>query len=346
MEFRLLGPVELYDDVRGCRVELNGPKQRTLLAALLVRSGVVVPVEQLIEELWGGCPPAKAVNAVQAHVARLRRLFQQHEPDRTGPERLVTRAYGYSLLVEEHETDVGRFKSAGMRAKAIITDDPAGAVALLRGALGLWRGDALEGDVSGSICATAANLLDEERLNALETLYDASLRADQHVEVVSELRDLSAAYPLRERFYDQLMVALYRCGRQTEALGVYETARRRLAAELGLEPTPALAQRMLEILSHSDPPNDTGTARLRLASESDTLAARPPALDSGSRASAAGSSESGEVNKEIARLRHVVDRLRHEYSVLASMVHKLTSEARPSSGRSHATDAHRVRRVL
>jgi SARP family transcriptional regulator, regulator of embCAB operon len=181
VEFRLLGPIELYDDVRRCRVELNGPKQRVLLATLLVRSGFVVTVEQLIEELWGSCPPSKAVNAVQAHVGRLRRLLQQHEHDHTGPERLVTsRTHGYILLVEPGETDVDQFKQATTAAKEIMAEDPAVAAGLLRTALKLWRGGALEGDDLGAICATEANLLDEQRLNTLESLYDACLLANQH----------------------------------------------------------------------------------------------------------------------------------------------------------------------
>ncbi|MCT2582807.1 AfsR/SARP family transcriptional regulator [Actinophytocola gossypii] len=250
MRLLLLGPLELLD-VRGARVELAGRLQRTLLATLAVRAGQVVSAERLIAELWGGQPPANAANALQAHIARLRRVVEAACGE---PDRIVTRPPGYLLGLRAGETDAGEFVERAGAARAIAAADPARAIPPLRGALGLWRGPALEGCATGDVCAGEAAVLGEHRLTTLETLYDACLRAGRHAEVVGELEETTAAHPLRERFYDQLMVALYRCGRQSDALGVYDRARGRLLHELGVEPGPALRARMRSILSEPPAP--------------------------------------------------------------------------------------------
>jgi len=248
MRLFLLGPLELHD-VRGTRVELAGRLQRTLLATLAVRAGHVVSAERLIAELWGEQPPANAANALQAHVRRLRRVVEAACGE---PDRILTRPPGYLLALRPGETDAAAFVSRAGAARAVAATDPARAIPALRAALGLWRGPALEGCATGDVCAGEAVVLGEHRLTALETLYDACLRTGRHAEVVGELEETSAAHPLRERFHDQLMVALYRCDRQSDALGVYDRARRRLRQELGVEPGPALRARRRAILA--DPP--------------------------------------------------------------------------------------------
>ncbi|MBD3575369.1 AfsR/SARP family transcriptional regulator [Streptomyces sp. KD18] len=253
MEFRILGPVEVHDGRTGARVVPSGPKQRTLLAALVVRAGEVLAADRLIDELWGDRPPASAANALQAHVARLRRLLPQGPagPDGDAAEWISTHPLGYLLRPDGASSDAQRFQLLSAEGRALLAEDPDRATGLLRSALALWRGPALDGGARGPICAGEADRLEELRLTTLETLYEARLRCGRHADAVRELERLTARHPLRERFYDLLMLALYRCGRQGEALGVYERARRRLVDGLGVEPGPALHGRMEEILRHA-----------------------------------------------------------------------------------------------
>ncbi|MER6409160.1 AfsR/SARP family transcriptional regulator [Streptomyces viridosporus] len=248
MQFRILGPVEIKDERTGLCIHPTGVKQRALLSALVVRAGHGVSVHRLIDELWGGHPPANAANALQAHVARLRRRL----PEPGGPgdrqhEWITTRPPGYVLHLGPAHVDAQRFHGLTAQARRVTADDPARAVELLRKALSLWRGPALEG-AHGDICSAEAAQLEEHRVSALEMMYDASLRAGRHGEVTGELEELTTEHPVRERFYDLLMVALYRCHRQAEALNVYDRARKRLVHELGVEPGPALRSRMEAIL--------------------------------------------------------------------------------------------------
>ncbi|MET8298240.1 AfsR/SARP family transcriptional regulator, partial [Streptomyces sp. NPDC005180] len=148
------------------------------------------------------------------------------------------------------ETDAACFQQLTDTARRILHEDPGRAGELLRRALALWRGPALEGSVLGGICAGRAAQLEEHRLTALEMMYEAYLRTGRHGEITGELMVLTTDNPLRERFYDLLMVAFYRCGRQAEALGVYERARNRMVHELGVEPGPALRGLMQAILQH------------------------------------------------------------------------------------------------
>lgn len=229
MRLRLLGPLEVLDP-RGIPIVVSGQKRRALLAALVVRAGRVVPVDRLVEELWGNTPPTN--NALQAHIGRLRKALESASGE---ADRIETRPPGYSLILRPGEADTVEFTAAVAAARTAA--DP---VPLLRSALSLWRGPALAGCVLGDICATEAAVLEETRLNALESLYDSSLRTGRHREVVGELEASVLAHPLRERFCEQLIVALCRCDRRAEAVEVYDRARRRLITELGVEPGPAL----------------------------------------------------------------------------------------------------------
>lgn len=233
MHFRVLGPPGIYDDVRQRSVRLTSPKQRVLLGALLVRLGTPVPTEELIRELWGSNAPDKAGNALQAHVSRLRQQLIEVEPSRANTPRLVVRGAGYVLQARPDELDSVRFRLQVTRAGRLLESDPHAATLLLRKALGLWAGSALEGGTHGPLCSAAAARLEEERLLALEDLCDAQLRLGRHRQVVRRLEELVAAHPLRTRFRDQLAVALRRCGRHSEARAVDETVWRPRAAEPG-----------------------------------------------------------------------------------------------------------------
>lgn len=251
VDFRVLGPVEVFDKRTGERLVPSGAKQRALLGALVVRAGQVVAAERLIHELWGDRPPPGAANALQAHVARLRRLLRGGAPDAGGHEWITTRTTGYGLRQGRATTDAQLFHRLSAEGRAALGSDPAHAADLLRRALALWRGPALEGSVQGPVCAVEADRLEELRLTTLETLHDADLRTGRHAEAARELERLTAGHPPRERLYDLHMLALYRCGRQAEALGVYERARRRLMDELGVAPGPVLRERVEAILHHA-----------------------------------------------------------------------------------------------
>ncbi|WP_225636142.1 AfsR/SARP family transcriptional regulator [Streptomyces solaniscabiei] len=314
-EFRILGPVEVHDARTGLKVLPTGAKQRALLGALVVRAGQTVSAHRLIDEVWGGHPPANAGNALQAHVARLRRLLARPHSGSPEPHRewIATRPFGYVLRLDGTTTDAERFNRLAAEGRAVAVGDPGRAADLLRHALALWRGPALEGSVRGAICAAEAAQLEETRLTALEALYDACLRASRHDEITGELEELTADHPVRERFYDLLMVALYRCGRQAEALGVYDRARQHLVRELGVEPGPALRDRMEAVLNH-DP-------ALAAPGPAGPLPAALPRIPPSTVVPAVPDAPGGEASvtsltHEIARLRSHVERLFLEHEAL------------------------------
>ncbi len=240
MRVAILGPLEVRDG-QGVPHLVTGLKRRALLATLVLRAGRTVSVDRLIGELWGEHPPANAANALQAHVRRLRTMLSTVGG---GPDRILTRPPGYVLHLRPGETDVEDFAA---RVAAAHRARPAEAITLLRDALAVWRGPALAGCVRGDICAAEAGMLEEWRLTTLEALFDLSLRTARHAEVIGELERTTAAHPLRERFYDQLMAALHRSSRPADAMDVYSRARQRLLTELGVEPGPALRARASQV---------------------------------------------------------------------------------------------------
>jgi predicted ATPase len=241
IDFRVLGPVEAWRD--GIRLELGGVKRRALLALLLLRANEVVPAEQLIHELWGETPPATAANTLQVNVSQLRKAV--------GAERLAREGGGYVARLENGELDLQRFERATAAGRdALARGDHAAAAARLEEALALWRGPALADVAYEPFAAPEIARLEELRLVATEDLVDARLALGRHAELVGELEALAAEHPLRERFVGRLMLALYRAGRQVEALDVYRRTRERLVDELGIEPSPALQQLEREILRH------------------------------------------------------------------------------------------------
>jgi len=234
--FRILGPLEVVEGDR--LLSLGGPRQRALLAILLLRVNEVVSSDRLADQLWGETPPPTAAKAIQVYVSKLRKQL--------GENRLVTRAPGYMLTADPSELDLGRFEQLVSKARRA---DPEGAGALLREALALWRGAPL-GDLEYEAFAQAEiSRLEELRLAVLEERIDADLAAGRHREALGELEGLAAAHPLRERLAGQLMLALYRSGRQAEALDAYQSTRRLLVDEIGLEPNPALQRLEKAILT-------------------------------------------------------------------------------------------------
>ena len=241
VDFRLLGPVGIYRD--GESVEVGFGKQRALLAILLLNANEVVPGGALIDLLWGD-PPASAPKILQNCVVKLRRLL----PER----RLLTRAHGYELRIEEGELDFDRWCSLIDEARRLAAgDDPAAALRLFNTAQVEWRGAALcdVGDVP--FVAGATRRLDELWLDATMDRVDVQLTLGRHGDVVHELEPLVDAHPLRERLRQQLMLALYRSGRQTDSLDVYREGRRILVEEIGVEPGPALRRLEQEILNQA-----------------------------------------------------------------------------------------------
>jgi DNA-binding SARP family transcriptional activator len=236
--FRILGPLEVAEGDR--TLSLGGPRQRALLAILLLRANEVVPSDRLADQLWGEAPPPSAAKAIQVYVSKLRKQL--------GESRLVTRAPGYVLLAESSEVDLAQFEQLVAKARQA---DPEDAAALLREALALWRGAPLADLEYEAFAQAEITRLEELRLAVLEERIDADLGAGRHREVLGELESLVAAQPLRERLAGQLMLALYRSGRQAEALAVYHRTRQVLVEEIGLEPNPALQRLEKQILNQA-----------------------------------------------------------------------------------------------
>jgi DNA-binding SARP family transcriptional activator/transcriptional regulator with XRE-family HTH domain len=276
MEFGLLGPLMVRRG--GAVVTLPSGGQRVVLAALLLRAGQLVTVDELAEALWGTAPPRRARVSVQNHVMRLRRSLGNE-----GRDRICTRRGGYVLKAQNRELDVTRF---GERLAAARTAARAGgwdaAAGQARAALSLWRGEPLA-DVRSDLLATReVPPLTELRLQALELRIDADLHQGHHGEVIAEAQALAAGHPLRERLHGLLILALYRDGRQAEALAAYQAARTVLIEELGVEPGPVLAGLHHQILNADPalglPEALAGHVKTGRAAPRDRLAARRRAL--------------------------------------------------------------------
>jgi SARP family transcriptional regulator, regulator of embCAB operon len=251
--FKLFGSVGLVAD--GRLLAIQGGRQRTLLATLLINSGRIVTKEQFFEELWEGRPLAKANNALQALVTRLRRLLRTTFGEEFARERLITLPTGYVLHAETEEIDAKLFEHLVGLAHQHLDADPVKARDLLTEALDLWDGPVLEGVAGGPLCHSSVLHYEESRLAAIEDKFHACIVAGIQGGVISELKKMAMLYPWRERLAEMLMIALYRSGRQADALREYNVVRRRLVDELGMEPSTMLQDRMQAILNH-DPSLD------------------------------------------------------------------------------------------
>lgn len=240
VEFRILGSLEVVEHDQP--LAIGGPKQRALLAILLLHRGEVVSTDRLSDELWGERPPASAAKTVQAYVSNLRRAL--------GDGLLVTRGHGYVLQTAPGQLDVDRFEALVDAGRTALGEaDNRRASERLREALALWRGPPLADFAYEPFAQAEAARLEEERLAALEDRIDADLALGRHAALVGELEALVREHPLRERLQGQLMLALYRSGRQADALERYQQARRKLTDELGIEPGPELQELERRILN-------------------------------------------------------------------------------------------------
>jgi DNA-binding SARP family transcriptional activator len=248
MEFRILGPLEVL--AGGSEVSLGGPKPRALLAVLLLHPNEVVPADRLIDELWGEDSPERASAALRVNVSRLRKALPQ--------DVLATRSPGYVVRVEPDELDLHMFERLVEEGRSLLARGKvADASERLRDALSLWRGPALAEFAYESFAQAAIARLEEIRLAAVELRIDADLALGRHPELVGELEGLVAEYPLREDLRRYLMTALYRSGRQAEALDAYRDARRMLVEELGIEPSSGL-QELERAILRQDPSLEPG----------------------------------------------------------------------------------------
>jgi DNA-binding SARP family transcriptional activator len=228
MEFRILGALEVVEDGRA--LDVGGPRQRAVLAILALHANQVVSRDRLIDELWRESPPATAQTALQVHVSQLRKAL--------GADRIETRTPGYRLRIEPDELDVVRFEQLVTKARRAPAAD---AGDQLRQALDIWRGPPLA-DLDDALARPERARLEEERMSAHELRITADLDLGRHEDLIPELEGLVQEHPLRERLRGQLMVALYRSGRQADALEVYREGRRLLDQELGLQPGDELRQ--------------------------------------------------------------------------------------------------------
>ncbi|HEU5277819.1 MAG TPA: AfsR/SARP family transcriptional regulator [Gaiellaceae bacterium] len=241
MEFRILGPLEVRED--GHSLPIGSGKQRAVLALLLLNAGEVVPTDRLIDALWGESPPASASNSVHIYVSQLRKVL--------GESSLLTRGRGYVLALEPGQLDLERFERLLDEGRNLLAaGDAERAGETLRAALALWRGAPLADVANEPFAQREIARLEDVRLAALQARIDADFVLGRHSELVGELKTLTAANPLNERFRAQLMLALYRSGRQADALAAYQQARRTLAEEVGLAPGPDLQRLEKAIFAH------------------------------------------------------------------------------------------------
>lgn len=268
----LLGPFEA--SAGGQQVVLGGQRQRAVLARLALAGGSIVPVERLIDELWDGAPPPSALNTLQSYVSNLRRAFSTPGSlvERVGP--------GYRVSLAPEQVDLHRF-AAAVAGAADRELDPVDRVGSLDGALALWRGPALADFADQEWARPDIVRLEELRLTAMEARFDAFIEDGRHATVVGELEQAVRDHPLRERFCAQLMLALYRSGRQADALRAYERSRTYLGEEVGLDPGPDLQRLAGAILDHDAWLQDASaeaTSSLTVAPVATAEAAPPPAL--------------------------------------------------------------------
>lgn len=245
MEYRLLGPIEAAAD--GRVLDLGGRKLRALLALFLLHANESVPRDVLVDRLWGERPPGGAQHTLDVYISRLRKTL---EPA-AGSQVVLTRPGAYLFVVPAEQIDVRRFERLAAEGRRALAANQAGRAAEdLRAALSLWRGSPLADVSDEQFARPEITRLNDLWIGILEDRIEADLALGRHADLVGELLKLLPAHPLRERLYQLLMIAMYRCGRQSEALAVYQSARRMLVDELGIEPGPGLKRTERAILEH------------------------------------------------------------------------------------------------
>ena len=248
MEFKILGPLEI---VRGGeRIPIPALKQRAVLAVLLIGVNKLIPVDQLVYELWGDDPPAQAKSVLQGYVSNLRRVLEPDRPARAPARVLASRASGYALVTDPDDVDSLRFEARAAEGHRLVAAGQAEAAqGALEAGLVLWRGPALADFAYEPFAQPEAARLEELRAVCLEDRVECDLALGRHAAAIAELETMVGQRPLRERLWAQLMVGLYRAGRQSEALRTYERARRVLRDELGIDPGPGLRRLEADILA-------------------------------------------------------------------------------------------------
>lgn len=246
MEIQVLGPLRVLDD--GDEIDVGSRKQRTLLALLAASANRVVTTDRIIDELWPGDPDGHE-NALWVYISRLRAALEPDHTGRTGHQVLRTADHGYTLTVEPDVVDAWRFEQMAADAGRLAAEDASGAAALLRDADLLWRGEAFEG-LDAPFVLGERTRLGELRVSALEQRFDLDLRLGTRGNLVAEIEAAHLAHPYREQFVAQLMLALYRRGRQADALRTFQRFRHALADDLGVDPSPELVRLEEQVLLH------------------------------------------------------------------------------------------------
>jgi DNA-binding SARP family transcriptional activator len=263
-DFRVLGPLEVVDN--GREIALGGSKPRALLALFLLRANETLSADRLIDALWGEHPPATATKAVQVHVSRLRKALVAGTAG-VSRDVLVTRGLGYELQLDPERLDAHCFERLlGEGRRELAAGRPEHAIVALEQALSLWRGAPLADFAYESFAQSEIARLENLHISAREQLVEAKLALGRHAEVLTELEALIAEHPYREGLHAQLMLALYRCDRQADALQAYQNARRALVEELGIEPGRRLRELERAILAQDarlaiSEPGSTGRQR-------------------------------------------------------------------------------------
>lgn len=281
LEFRILGPLEVVGEDGPLR--LGGPKQRAVLAILLLNANRVVSVDSLAEDLYGDAPPASALTQIQAQISQLRKLVDPGRARGAARSLIETRPPGYVIRLASEQLDLRVFERRTREAaEALAGNDSERASHLYRDALDLWRGTPLADLAHESFAQPAVARLEDLRMAALEGRIDAELSLGRHAELAAELEALVSEQPLRERLHGQLMLALYRSGRQAEALEAYRRLRRTLVDELGIEPSPALQELERAILRQESSLDVAAAARVEGEAVGSILVVAPSqaALDS------------------------------------------------------------------
>ena len=251
MRFSILGRLEVSES--GVPLDLGPPKQRAVLALLLIHANHVVSLDRFLDDLWGDEAPPRATGTLQAYISNLRRVLEPGRAPGTAPTRLLTRAPGYMLRVDQADLDAACFEQLCAEGHAALAEGRSEhARERLGEALGLWRGPALADAAFDGFATRERSRLEEMRAGALEDRIAADLELGRHLDVIAELHDLAQRHPLRERLREQLMLALYRSGRQADALDVFMAARTALTDELGIEPGRELRD-LQEAILRQDP---------------------------------------------------------------------------------------------
>ncbi|MEU3855247.1 BTAD domain-containing putative transcriptional regulator [Streptomyces sp. NPDC029554] len=250
LRFSVLGPVRAWRS--GKEVDLGSPQQRAVLAVLLIQEGRSVSIDHLIHAIWGDTPPLAAVPTLRTYISRLRRVFEADLSASSEVQFITSTAGGYAIPASgSHSLDLTDFEAMVLKGRRLNQEGSfSAAVEVFTSALNAWQGSPFEG-VPGPFAHKESMRLMEQRMNVLEERLELNLRLGRHADVVAELTALCAEYPLREQLHALLMLALYRCGRQAEALSVYQDARKVLVDELGVEPGPQLREIHSQLLAES-----------------------------------------------------------------------------------------------